>query len=190
MIIDKAFLRFYVLFTLLLLLVCAVLSSYAIEGESEVTNGTSVSILEPKSGGYVQCSHSSDGTYHFSVKGTSTKVYDNDKVALLLWVRPVMPPSETPGFYLQRKPINGITRIEENGHWEGIGQIGNVVYPPHAGDILDVAMTVVDKATAARLLGQTGAVSELNPRGVVTRVRLPGRGQAKAEGVRVKLSPY
>jgi hypothetical protein len=34
-----------------------------------------------------------------------------------------------------------------------MAQLGNAQWPPHDGDIIDLAVTVVDEATATNLLG-------------------------------------
>ncbi len=137
----------------------------------------SVSLFQPRSGEEVHCRRYGNGIYRFSVKGISKEVTGSG-LQLLLWVKPVNPPSETPGWYLQRRPINGIHTVKLDGSWEGIGQIGNAQWPPHQGDILDVAVGVVESETAQRLLATPG---------VVTRIHLPGITSDKALGVRVRL---
>jgi hypothetical protein len=144
--------------------------------ELQVGASLSVSLFRPKSGEKAHCTRYADGVYRFSVVGTSTGLTNGFR--LLLWVRPVNPPSETPGWYLQRLPVNGIEKVEPDGSWEGIAQIGNVQWPPHAGDVLDVAVTVVDVDRAKRLGGELG---------VVTRTVLPGIASDVASGVRVEL---
>jgi hypothetical protein len=146
-------------------------------GPDEITEGAaSVSLFRPKSGEGAFCTRYGDGVYRFSVVGTSSGL--SDEFRLLLWVKPVNPPSDTPGWYLQRPPGNGIREVKPDGSWEGIAQIGNVQWPPHAGDVLDVAVTVVNIDTAKKL--------EAEP-GVVTRTGLPGVASDVANGVRVEL---
>lgn len=144
--------------------------------ETTAVGSASVSLFRPKSGEKVHCTRYADGVYRFSVVGTSTGLTNGFR--LLLWMRPVNPPSETPGWYLQRLPVNGIEKVEPDGSWEGIAQIGNVQWPPHAGDVLDVAVTVVDVDRAKRLGGELG---------VVTCIVLPGIASDVASGVRVEL---
>ena len=144
--------------------------------ETKESTLASVSLFRPKSGEKVNCKRYADGVYRFSVIGISAGL--SDKLRLLLWVRPVAPPSETPGWYLQRPPVNGVSGVKPDGSWEGIAQIGNIQWPPHVGDILDVAITVVDVQNANRLLAEMG---------VVTRVNLPGIASDIASGVRVEL---
>lgn len=136
-----------------------------------------VSLFQPRSGEEVHCSRYGDGIYRFSVEGVSKGIAGGN-LQLLLWVKPVDPPSETPGWYLQRLPINGIVGIKPDGAWEGIGQMGDAQWPPHQGDILDVAVTVVKPETAQGLLAEMG---------VVTRMALPGTTSDKALGVKVRL---
>jgi len=144
--------------------------------ERTVMTKNSVSLFRPKSRERVHCIRYADGVYRFSVVGTASGL--PDKARLLLWVRPVKPPSETPGWYLQRLPVNGIGEVKIDGSWQGIAQIGNVQWPPHEGDVVDVAVTIVDAETANGLLAEPG---------VVTRVNLPGIASDIASAVVVKL---
>ncbi len=139
-----------------------------------------VSIFKPKSGEEANCRQYGDGVYRLSVEGMSKGVAGGGgKLQLLLWVKPVDPPSEIAGWYLQRPPVNGISLVEpDDGTWRGIAQVGNAQWPPHKGDILDVAITVVDTETAQRLLGAPG---------IVTRIDLPGFASDKALNVKVTL---
>lgn len=138
----------------------------------------SVSLFRPRSGEKVYCRrYENDGAYRFSAEGMSEGVVEGG-LQLLLWARPVSPPSEIAGWYLQRPPINGIASVEPDGSWRGIGQIGNAQWPPHEGDILDVAITVVDAETAQHLLGAPG---------IVTRIDLLGITSDKALEIKVGL---
>jgi hypothetical protein len=155
----------------------------AVSGQPPVTlshepiiNKASVSLFQPKGGESVKCTRYPDGTYHFSALGTVSVLLPNQR--LLLWARPVKPPSETPGWYLQRPPINGIHQINPDGSWEGTAQIGNAMWPPHTGDILDVAVTVVPENQVQQLFATPG---------VETRISLPGISSDIALGVRVDL---
>lgn len=124
----------------------------------------------------VHCSRSDDGVYRFSVDG---KVSDlSTEKVLLLWVRPRLGPHV---WYLQGPPANGIINVGSDGSWQGIGQIGNIQYPPKSGDILDVAVTLVDTETAKTLLGR------LEMSGVVTQTNLPRTISAIASSVHVEL---
>lgn len=145
--------------------------------ERTVMSRVSVSLFRPKSRERVHCIRYADGVYRFSVVGTASGL--PDKSRLLLWVRPVRPPSETPGWYLQRPPVNGIGEVKTDGSWQGIAQIGNVQWPPRAGDVLDLAVTLVDAETANRLLAEPG---------VVTHINLPGIASDIASTVIVELS--
>lgn len=126
----------------------------------------SVSLFRPKSGDQVHCTRNPDKVYRSSVEGTSTGL--SADLRLLLWVRPVNPPSETPGWYLQRPPSNGISRVEPDGSWEGVAQIGNAQWPPHEGDVLDVAVTVADKETASQLMAEPGGGIRDQPVGIAS----------------------
>lgn len=114
-----------------------------------------VTISDPTNGGTFQLVRYPDGTYHFTVSGISSGIADNPNLTLLLWVLPVNPPSDTPGWYLQRPPTNS---IGSDGNWQETGQLGNVQWPPHDGDTFNIAVTVVDTQEADELLNEPGAV--------------------------------
>ncbi len=85
---------------------------------------------------------------------------------VLLWVEPVMPASETPGYYIQRG-VAGVTRQPHPGAasiWQGTIQIGNAQFPPCRGHTLNVIVTV-DEASAARDL-LSGPQTDLDPAGL------------------------
>jgi len=155
----------------------------AVSGQPAVTlppepavGKASVSLFRPKGGESVKCTRFPDGTYHFSALGKVSVLLPN--MRLLLWIRPVKPPSETAGWYLQRPPINGIHQVNQDGSWEGTAQIGNAMWPPHTGDILDVAVTIAPENQVQQLLATPG---------VVTSVSLPGISSDIALGVRVEV---
>jgi hypothetical protein len=123
-----------------------------------------VALFQPKAGESVRCIRSADGTYSVSVSGTSSGLLAGD-LKLLLWTKPVNPPSDVPGWYLQRAPIHGISRVEPDGSWTGVARIGNAQWPPHEGDVVDLAVTIVDEQAANQLMAEGG---------VVVRDQLPG----------------
>ena len=133
----------------------------------------SLSLLHPKNAETIRCQLHPDNTYRFSVSGISKGISKYETV--LLWVQPVNPQSETPGWYLQRG-FNGIRKFEPTGEFQGIGEIGNRQFPPRAGDTMNVAVMVLDIRVAERLLSE---------RGVVTCVNLPGEVTDVAWKVRV-----
>ena len=57
-------------------------------------SGLDVSTFQPKSHGKVFCSRGGDNVYRFQVTGTSSGLSGSEN-GLLLWIRPVRPPSET-----------------------------------------------------------------------------------------------
>jgi hypothetical protein len=128
------------------------------------------STVVPSSGGRVACTRGADGVYRFSVTGTSAELA-RDREKLLLWVKPLHPSAG--GWFLQRPPGNGIDAIEATGAWRGTGQIGNVQYPPHNGDTMDITVTAVETAPADRLLGEAGGTPRGQPSG---RVVVESRG--------------
>lgn len=136
----------------------------------------SVSFFEPKKGGTVICRQQGDGVHRFMVQGTILGA-DSSKMTLLLWVQPVTPPAESPGWYLQKPPANGIVSIVGDT-WRGVCQIGNQQWPPHTGDVVDVAVTLVTSDEAQRLIARQGPM---------TTIVLPDTVQDIANGVRIKV---
>ena len=139
------------------------------EEEPPVTNnplgGLMVSLYQPKSREKIHCIRSGDGVYRFSASGISSNVVTGG-FGLLLWLKPVNPPSDTPGWYLQRPPVNGITGIRVDGSWTGTVQLGNAQYPPNEGDLIDLIVTIVDKNAINRLMAEPGVVVQSEPLGI------------------------
>jgi len=134
------------------------------QGGGDPLSGLAVALFQPKSGENVRCSLGADNTYRFEVRGTSSGV-STDRLGLLLWLRPVNPSSDTPGWYLQRPPTNGVHKIESDGSWFGVSQLGNAQWPPHAGDTFDLAVTVTDNETISKLSAERGVVVRDQPIG-------------------------
>jgi hypothetical protein len=63
--------------------------------------------------------------------------------------------------------MNGVHTIENDGKWEGVIQIGNVEYPPHEGDIVEIAVSIVNSDEAHKLLSADGVVVRGGPAGKV-----------------------
>ena len=133
-----------------------------------------ISIFSPREGSGVVPKRGADNIFRFDVEGTIEGV-DLTKLSLLLWVRPVQPPSDQPGWYLQRHPANGIQSIAGD-RWGGVCQIGNQQYPPHEGDVVDVAASVVPAEEALRLEARQGPLTAVILPGVVSKaIRLTVR---------------
>lgn len=113
----------------------------------------------------VMCSRGGDNIYRCSIRGTSSGLSVGG-YGLLLWVKPVRPPSDTPGWYLQRPPTNGIDGVPSNGSWNGVAQLGNSQWPPHEGDLIDVAVSIADNDTINKLMAESGVVIRNQPVGV------------------------
>ncbi|HUP42332.1 MAG TPA: hypothetical protein VM599_03905 [Thermoanaerobaculia bacterium] len=131
-----------------------------------------VSIFEPKDGGEVVPKRGADNVFRFDVEGTIDDI-DLTESTLLLWVQPIEPPSDQPGWYLQRRP-NGMRSIAGT-KWRGVCQIGNQEWPPHDGDIVEVAASVLPGEEANRLLARQGPVTVLSlpaPTSSVVRVMI------------------
>jgi hypothetical protein len=84
---------------------------------------------------------------------------------LLLWVRPVRPASQSPGWYLQRPPGSGVSTFTVGGAWDGVIQLGNREFPPHDGDVVDLAISVVSATEAHAIEAGPGTVTASTPRG-------------------------
>lgn len=122
---------------------------------------TPVSLSQPRKDGQLECTVDAGSLYKCIVSGTVTNLTSGQR--LLLWVRPVQPPSESEGWYLQRRP-NGL--IEQSaGSWRGQLQVGSRDFPPRDGDVIDVAVSLADGATADRLMQRSGVVIEREPVG-------------------------
>ena len=132
--------------------------------------GSDLQLFEPKDRGMLKCSRGVGGITRCSVSGITG---DKSGARLLLWLQPVDPPSETPGWYLQRPPMNGIKRIENDGNWNGTVQIGDAQYPANEGNQVDVAVSILDSDEAKRLLSELGVVVRDQPQG--TKVRTASR---------------
>jgi hypothetical protein len=131
------------------------------------TESAVVSIFSPKNGGDVVPTRGADNIFRFDVEGT-IEHFDPTKSSLLLWVQPIMPPSDQPGWYLQRLPANGIVSVSGNS-WRGRCQIGNQQFPPHEGDVLEVTASVVQNQEAMRLQARQGPLTVVVLPGVVSR---------------------
>jgi type II secretory pathway pseudopilin PulG len=126
----------------------------------------SVSLLQPRKSGQLDCPPDAGAITRCAVGGGATGISQGQK--LLLWVRPVNPPSESDGWYLQRPP-NGVGNLTGNT-WTGKIQIGNRDFPAHDGDTVDVAVSIADAATADRLIRTQGVAIETEPVGAVTAI--------------------
>lgn len=140
---------------------------------------TGVALFHPKSGEGASFSRGADGVYKCFVSGTSTGLSAGG-LALLLWLKPVNPPSDTQGWYLQRPPANGIFNVKADGSWSGVAQLGNAQWPPHEGDVFDLAVSAADDGTAKRLFAEPGVVVRNEPIGIKSDT---------ATGVVVELKP-
>jgi hypothetical protein len=126
-------------------------------------NTPTVSIFQPRSGEAIRCRAGGDGLYRCTVTGTSSDIRAGSFFPLL-WLRPVNPPSDQAGWYLERSG-NGISRVEADGSWTGVAQIGNSTYPPHEGDVVDVAVSLAAEGAYRELMGRGGVVVEPEPVG-------------------------
>lgn len=127
-------------------------------------NGMTISFFKPRAGEKLSCSRGADGVYKVTAEGTSSGVPAATH-GLLFWVRPVNPPADRIGWYLQRPPSNGVTEIRSDGSWTAVAQIGNAQYPPHEGDTVDLAVTVAEKDAIDKLTAELGVVVRNQPVG-------------------------
>lgn len=128
------------------------------------TSAVAVS-LQLKAGEQVSCPRGGDNIHRCSIKGTSSGMAAGG-YGLLLWVRPVRPPSDTPGWYLQRLPANGVSTVQRDGSWTGVAQLGSPSWPPTEGDIFDLAVSVAEIETINILMAESGVVMRSQPVGV------------------------
>jgi hypothetical protein len=128
------------------------------------TGNGAVTLFRPKAGEHLLCHRGADGIFRFEATGTSAGVSDSGP-SLLLWVRPVNPPSESNGWYLQRPPSNGVMSVASDGSWIASGQVGNAQWPPHEGDSIDVAVSIADHRAVNELIAEPGVVIRNAPVG-------------------------
>ncbi len=134
-----------------------------------------ISLSNPRRDGQLDCAPDAGSIFRCAVAGGVAGLSQSQK--LLLWVRPVRPPSESEGWYLQRRP-NGVANQSGNS-WNGKIQIGNRDFPPQDGDIVDIAVSITEGVAADKLMRATGVVIEPEPVGVSI---------AKADNVRLRIS--
>jgi hypothetical protein len=125
------------------------------------------SFFEPKEGSTVAFTRSGDGLYRCSASGISSGL--NHDFQLLLWLRPVNPPSDQFGVWYLQRSGNG-TSIEPDGTWHGVAQLGNAQYPPQNGYTFELAISVADAATATPLLNEPGVVTRNQPIGAQSMI--------------------
>jgi hypothetical protein len=142
---------------------------------SSATGGAIAAVFSPVDGGEVVVRRDADNVFRFDAEGT-VEAFDPSVSLLLLWVQPVNPPSDQPGWYLQRVP-NGIRSVAAT-QWRGVGQIGNAQWPPDDGHTVDIAVSIVSNDEAERILARQGAQTVLGIPGVVSR---PVRATVRVE---------
>jgi PASTA domain. len=126
-----------------------------------------VSLFEPTARATFRAARRPDGVGTITARGTSTGMHGST-FQLLLWLRPVNPPSDVSGWYLQRPPGNGVAGVDPDGAWQGVAQVGNSQWPPQEGAVIDLAVSVADRETATRLMAESGVVVRPDPVGVAT----------------------
>jgi hypothetical protein len=126
-----------------------------------------LSLGDPRAGQKAECVRGGDGLYRLSASGASSGL-SGGKYGLLLWIRPINPPSDTPGWFLQRPPGNGISKVAADGSWIGTAQIGNAQWPPQEGNTIELAVTIAELDTIKNLMGEQGVVVRPQPVGVKT----------------------
>jgi hypothetical protein len=119
----------------------------------------------PTTNGHLDCRQDPDGIYRCSVRGTADGV-DGQNWILLIWVNPVQPAAG--GWYLQRGEVNGVHSFGPGGKWKGVAQLGNLQYPPHKGDRIEVEVTIMEAKKAANLLSEEGVVVRPQPEGLAS----------------------
>ncbi len=123
-----------------------------------------ISFFKPRAGEKISCSRGADGVYKVTAEGTSSGV-SHATHGLLFWVRPVNPPADRAGWYLQRPPANGVTDFRSDGSWTAVAQIGNAQYPPNEGNTVDLAVTIAEKDAIDKLTAELGVVVRNQPMG-------------------------
>lgn len=138
--------------------------------EIEVSNGPlarpsnqlKISILSYKSGQGVELLNTASGMRKLKIAGTVENLPEDSVV--LLWARRKgrNSLSDTPRWFLQ--PLDA-PRIDSEGAWEALVQIGSIDWPPKAGDKIDVAISVVSIKVANELMNEIRPVTKKVPTG-------------------------
>jgi hypothetical protein len=146
--------------------------------EEDHNSKMSANLFHPEQDDDLICVLEGGEIYRCPVTGTMHGMSNKERI--LLWVRPILPRSETAGWYLQRGQ-NGILEVNfENGFWEGVVQLGNEQWPPETGHVVELSVTIVDEAKAASLMSEQSIVVSVKPLGLTPpvirklRVRVPG----------------
>ncbi len=127
------------------------------------TGSVKATIDAPRSASKVTLTRDGTGLWGFPVDVKAHGLGRN--VVLLLWVNPINPSGD--GWYLQRGR-NGLGAIgADDASWSGRAQVGNVEYPPRNGQEFEIAISVLDKREAERLVAQRDIVALREPRGSV-----------------------
>lgn len=159
--------------TLGLVSVATISLELAAPSEQQQVKAT-ISLSIPRKDGQLDCAPDAGAIFRCSVAGGVTGLSQSQR--LLLWMRPVQPPSESEGWYLQRRP-NGIAS-QSGSSWDGKIQIGNRDFPPQNGDIVDVAASIAEAPVADKLMKAPGVAIEPEPVGVAI---------AKSDNVRLRI---
>jgi hypothetical protein len=133
-------------------------------------------VFAPQAGGTVVSRPGGDGIHRINIEGTVSGV-DLTARPLRVWIRPVEPPSDIPGWYLQRGPASGIVSTAGD-RWTAVAQLGNLQYPPYEGNIIEIAVTALPSEDALALDARQGPV---------VLGTLPGSPQSVVRSVRVTL---
>lgn len=120
------------------------------------TGPASVQLSNITNGDRLEPIPDANGIHTIKIMGKSSNIYCSG-FELLLWMKPISPPSERPGWYLQKSP-NGIAHLNEDGSWEGTIQVGNSMYPPNNGDMVSILVNAIRKEEAISLLAENKVI--------------------------------
>jgi hypothetical protein len=127
----------------------------------------SLTISRPSSVAPLRCELAPEGYGLCQVTGTVSHMSGN--CAIALWVRLVRPQAGRFVWYFQRGDAGHID-MTEGISWEGTVQVGDSVYTPHRGDVVDISASIVDRKAFDGLLGAPTIIWQ-EPVGQHVRVR-------------------
>jgi hypothetical protein len=136
---------------------------------TDPANRPAVGLFSPRSDQPLLCSRGPGRIGRCTVSGGSAGA-DGPDWRLILWLRPAAPASDVPGWYLQRPPGNGLTRVDSDGTWSGTVQVGNPAYPPQDGWRVDIAISATRRELADRMMDAGDIVVRDSPEGAVVAV--------------------
>lgn len=116
-----------------------------------------LTISKPNRVAPLRCEVAPEGYGLCEVAGTVNHI--SGKCAIALWVRLVRPQAGRFVWYFQRGGA-GHVELKPDNSWDGTVQVGDTVYIPHRGDVVDISASIVDRDALDELLAMPGIIAE------------------------------